>query len=83
MMVDLTTYVDVVPKEVGITELVYYPALKKILDENESLEDIKEAIRKTYLNWFRSISPRKIFSHPLTTICTWSGALEMMTILTT
>ena len=46
MMVDLTTYVDVVPKEVGITELVYYPALKKILDENESLEDIKEAIRK-------------------------------------
>ncbi len=25
MMVDLTTYVDVVPKEVGITELVYYP----------------------------------------------------------
>lgn len=33
MMVDLTTYVDVVPKEVGITELVYYPALKKILDE--------------------------------------------------
>ena len=46
MMVDLTTYVDVVPKEVGITELVYYPVLKKILDENESLEDIKEAIRK-------------------------------------
>ncbi|MCI8281772.1 MAG: DNA-directed RNA polymerase subunit beta [Lachnospiraceae bacterium] len=46
MMVDLTNFVDVVPKEVGITELVYYPCLKKILEENENLEDIKEAIRK-------------------------------------
>ena len=46
MMVDITHFVDVVPKEVGVTELVYYPRLKKILEENESLEDIKEAIRK-------------------------------------
>ncbi len=47
MMVDLTNFVDVVPKELGITELVYYPCLKKILEENESLEDRKEAIRKS------------------------------------
>ena len=46
MMVDITNFVDVVPREVGVTELVYYPCLQKILDENESLEDIKEAIRK-------------------------------------
>ncbi len=46
MMVDITHFVDVVPKEVGVTELVYYPRLAKILEENESLEDIKEAIRK-------------------------------------
>ncbi len=45
MMVDITKYVDVDAKELGITELVYYPVLKKILEENESLEDIKEAIK--------------------------------------
>ncbi|MDD3218730.1 MAG: DNA-directed RNA polymerase subunit beta [Lachnospiraceae bacterium] len=46
MMVDLTHYVDVDPKEVGVTELVYYPVLAKILEENESIEDIKDAIRR-------------------------------------
>ncbi len=44
MMVDITTFVDVDPKEVGVTELVYYPVLKTILDEYEDLEDIKAAI---------------------------------------
>ncbi len=44
MMVDLTKWVDCVPEELGITELVYYPALEKILAENESLEDRREAI---------------------------------------
>ena len=46
MMVDLTGFVDIDPKEVGVTEDVYYPVLKQILAENENLEDIKEAIRK-------------------------------------
>ncbi len=46
MMVDLRNYVDVEPKEVGITELVYYPILQQILEENSDLEAIKEAIRK-------------------------------------
>ena len=46
MMVDLTSYVDIDPKEVGVTELVYYPVLKKILEENSDIEDIKDAIRK-------------------------------------
>ncbi|MCD7882951.1 MAG: DNA-directed RNA polymerase subunit beta [Lachnospiraceae bacterium] len=45
MMVDLRSYVDCDPKELGITELVYYPALRKILEENEDPEDQKEAIR--------------------------------------
>ena len=45
MMVDITNYVDADAKELGVTELVYYPVLKKILEENESLEDIKEAIK--------------------------------------
>ncbi len=48
MMVDIRSHVDldVDPRELGITELVYYPELKKILEENESAEDIKNAIRK-------------------------------------
>ena len=46
MMVDLTSYVDLDcnPKELGVTELVYYPVLEKILEENDNLEDIKAAI---------------------------------------
>ena len=47
MMVDLRTYVDCNPQELGITELVYYPVLEKILEENESIDDIKDAIRKS------------------------------------
>ena len=48
MMVDLRNFVDVDPKEVGITELVYYPVLKTILEENagKSLEELKDVIRK-------------------------------------
>ena len=36
MMVDLTNYVDCEPKELGVTELVYYPVLAQILEENET-----------------------------------------------
>ena len=43
MMVDISEYVDA--EDLGITELVYYPVLKNILEEYESLEDIKEAIK--------------------------------------
>ena len=46
MMVDLAAYLDVNPKEIGVTELVYYPALEKILEENESLEDRIEAVKR-------------------------------------
>ncbi|MGI6006512.1 MAG: DNA-directed RNA polymerase subunit beta [Ruminococcus sp.] len=46
MMVDITNFVDVDPKEVGVTELVYYPALQRILEENDNIDDIKEAIRR-------------------------------------
>ena len=46
MMVDIKEYVDIEnPKELGVTESVYYPVLREILDENEDDEDaIKEAI---------------------------------------
>lgn len=48
MMVDFTHYCDIDPAEVGVTELVYYPVLKKILNENQGcdIEELKEEIRK-------------------------------------
>ena len=46
MMVDLTSWVDVNPAEVGVTEKVYYPLLSSILEENEDIEAIKDAIRR-------------------------------------
>ncbi len=45
MMVDLTSYVECDPKELGITELVYYPVLAKLMEEHEDEEELKEAIR--------------------------------------
>jgi DNA-directed RNA polymerase subunit beta len=50
MMVNLSYHVPEISvaerKAMGISENVYYPVLKKILEENSSLEDIKEAIKK-------------------------------------
>ena len=47
MMVDITHYVDCDPKELGVTELVYYPVLQQILDEHsDNPEELAEAIRK-------------------------------------
>ena len=46
MMVDITSFVDVDPEEVGVTELVYYPALEKILEEYDDVDEIKAQIRK-------------------------------------
>ena len=46
MMVDLRHYVDCDPKELGITELVYYPVLAQLMEENPDVEDLKEAIKK-------------------------------------
>ncbi len=49
LMVDVTNYVDIDAQEarkLGITELVYYPVLETILEENESLEDLKNALRR-------------------------------------
>ncbi len=46
MMVDITAHVDCDPKELGITELVYYPALQAILEEyGEDPEALFDAIK--------------------------------------
>ena len=46
LMVDIRSFVDADPASMGVTELVYYPVLKKILEENDDIEDIKEAVHK-------------------------------------
>ena len=47
MVVDINKYVDFDAKaECGITEDVFYPVLAQILEENETTEDIKDAIIK-------------------------------------
>ncbi len=47
MMVDITSHVDCNPRELGITELVYYPVLQQILEEySEDPGLLAEAIQK-------------------------------------
>ncbi len=47
MMVDLTSIVDIDPKEVGVTELVYYPVLAGLLEETAGdIDELKDAIRR-------------------------------------
>ena len=50
MMVNLSYYVPEISvaekKSMGISENIYYPVLKKILEDNTSIDDIRQAIRK-------------------------------------
>ncbi len=47
MMVDLGAIVDIDPKEVGVTEQVYYPVLEGILEETAGdIDELKDAIRR-------------------------------------
>ncbi len=46
LMVDIANYVSVDKEELGITEEVYYPVLKSILDEFSNEEEIIEAIKR-------------------------------------
>ena len=46
-MVDLSAYVSFDPEEVGITELVYYPVLKDILEKaGDDEEELKAELRR-------------------------------------
>ncbi|MBQ9279188.1 MAG: DNA-directed RNA polymerase subunit beta [Lachnospiraceae bacterium] len=44
MVVDMSGYVGFDPKEVGVTEDVYYPVLEKLLEEYDDEEDLKKAV---------------------------------------
>ena len=47
MAVDIREYVDFDPAELGINEYVYYPVLKRLLEEYDDAEDLKEAIENS------------------------------------
>ena len=49
LMVDLAEYVSFDPAEAGVTEDVFYPVLKQLLEENAdaSEEELKEAVHKS------------------------------------
>ena len=47
MMVDLDAIVDIDPKEVGVTELVYYPVLAGLLEETAGdIDELNDAIKR-------------------------------------
>jgi DNA-directed RNA polymerase subunit beta len=47
MMVDIRNFVDCEPKELGVTELVYYPVLAQILEEHaDNEEELADSIRR-------------------------------------
>ena len=48
MMVDIRSWIPEIedPKAIGVTELVYYPTLQQIMEENETLEECIAAIKR-------------------------------------
>ena len=47
MMVDITSFIDCNPEELGVTELVYYPVLEQLITEYGSdPEELADAIQK-------------------------------------
>ena len=48
MMVDIRSWIPEIedPKAIGVTELVYYPALQRIMEENETLEERIASIKR-------------------------------------
>ena len=64
MMVDINCYVKgVKPQEwddMGITELVYYPVLKEILEENKKNKEGKDALIETISNRALELVPKHV-----------------------
>ena len=46
MMVDINSYVDFDCTDLGVNEAVFYPVLEEILQENDTEEDLKDAISR-------------------------------------
>ena len=77
LMVDLKTWVDCDPHELGIKEDVYYPKLKELMEQYTDHDELLAAIRRTSMSWSRSISPERISLPASTTACIWRPASAM------
>ncbi|MCR5301094.1 MAG: DNA-directed RNA polymerase subunit beta [Lachnospiraceae bacterium] len=64
LMVDITSFIDCDPKELGITELVYYPALTALLAEyKDNTEALADAISESVHALIpKHITPEDIFA---------------------
>ena len=74
LMVDLSAHVSFDPKEAGITELVFYPALEKILSEVGS--DDEEALKKAIHRHVNELIPKHITKEDILASINYNMHLE-------
>ena len=74
LMVDLSSFVNFDPKEAGITELVFYPALEKILAEAGS--DDEEALKKALHRNVNELIPKHITKEDILASINYNMHLE-------
>ncbi len=74
LMVDLSAHVSFDPKEAGVTELVFYPALEKILAEVGS--DDEEALKKALHRNLNELVPKHITKEDILASINYNMHLE-------
>ncbi|PJJ29734.1 DNA-directed RNA polymerase subunit beta [[Clostridium] celerecrescens 18A] len=74
LMVDLASFVNFDPKEAGITELVFYPALEKILAEAGSEDE--EALKKALHRNINELIPKHITKEDILASINYNMHLE-------
>jgi DNA-directed RNA polymerase subunit beta len=74
LMVDLSSFVNFDPKEAGVTELVFYPALEKILAEAGS--DDEEALKKALHRNINELIPKHITKEDILASINYNMHLE-------
>ena len=74
LMVDLSSFVNFDPKEAGITELVFYPALEKILAEAGS--DDEDALKKALHRNVNELIPKHITKEDILASINYNMHLE-------
>lgn len=74
LMVDLSSFVDFDPKEAGVTELVFYPALEKILSEVG--RDDENALKKALHRNLGELVPKHITKEDILASINYNMHLE-------
>ena len=74
LMVDLSAHVKFDPKDAGITELVFYPALEKVLSEVGS--DDEEALKKAIHRHVNELIPKHVTKEDILASINYNMHLE-------